>query len=136
MKLAIKTQYGIQALFELAKHAGEELKSAQIAEAQNIPLRYLEQILNTLKKNKLVKSLRGNKGGYILSKAAKEISLLDIVEAIEGQITLATQSTGDSAIKSVLKEIEKGLADKLGKITLESLITEKNKQDHVFNFSI
>ncbi|MFA5839141.1 MAG: Rrf2 family transcriptional regulator [Candidatus Margulisiibacteriota bacterium] len=136
MKLTIKTIYGIQALFELAKHSGEELKSAQIAEAQNIPARYLEQILNTLKKNKLVKSLRGNKGGYVLSKAAKEISLLNVIEAVEGQITFAAQTSGDSAIKSVLKEIEKGLADKLGKITLESLLNEKNKQDSVFNFSI
>ncbi len=136
MKLAIKTQYGIQALFELAKHSGEELKSAQIAEAQNIPVRYLEQILNTLKKNKLVKSLRGNKGGYVLSKAAKEISLLNIIEAVEGQISFAVQTSGDLAIKAVLKGIEKDLADKLGKITLESLLNEKNKQDSVFNFSI
>lgn len=136
MKLAIKTQYGIQALFELAKHSGEELKSAEIAEAQNIPARYLEQILNTLKKNKLVKSLRGSKGGYVLSKSAKEISLLNVIEAVEGQITFAAQTSGDSAIKSVLKDIEKGLADKLGKITLESLLNEKIKQDSVFNYNI
>jgi len=136
MKLSIKTIYGIQALFELAQHPDEELKSAQVAGAQKIPSRFLEQILNALKKSKLVKSQRGNKGGYILAKPVKEISLLNIIEALEGQISFAVQSIDDTAIKSVLKGIEKELAEKMGRITLDYLLNEKIKQDSVENYNI
>jgi Rrf2 family protein len=87
-----KTQYGIRALVHLARavdsstsHSVSEA-SAEIAKAEGIPSKYLEGILVQLKAAGLVLSERGKKGGYRLAKPASEILMLEIVEALEGEV--------------------------------------------------
>ncbi|MEI6429794.1 MAG: Rrf2 family transcriptional regulator [Pseudanabaena sp. ELA607] len=86
MELSVKSQYAILALLQLAEQFTDEqpLQIRQIATQQNIPDRYLEQLLATLKRQGLVKSLRGAKGGYLLARAPWQISVWDVIQGIEG----------------------------------------------------
>lgn len=74
----------------LAMHNGDEpVMSKEIAEKQNLPATYLEQLMLALRKAGLVNATRGAKGGYMLSRPSSSISLVDIVEALEGPIDIA-----------------------------------------------
>ncbi len=76
---------------------GRLLKSREISEKQKIPLKYLEQIVNTLKKNRLVVSVRGAEGGYRLARPPSEITLLEILRALEGDLSIMDKSDAEWA---------------------------------------
>ena len=84
MKLSTKGRYGLRALIDLAQNSTEEPVSiTSIAERQEISERYLEQLMSKLKKSGIVKSIRGAAGGYILARPMEEISVGDILRALE-----------------------------------------------------
>ena len=85
LKLTTKSSYGLRACLTLAKAAGR-LSSSEIASTDEIPQRYLEQILSALRQGGLVESVRGAKGGYSLRRAPSEITVSDLVEAVEGEL--------------------------------------------------
>jgi len=90
MKLTTKGRYAVTAMMDLALHAKlDRIALVDIAERQNISLAYLEQLFRSLRKANLVKSVRGAKGGYLLAKSDKEISLADILVAADEHINLA-----------------------------------------------
>jgi Rrf2 family protein len=85
MLVTQKKQYALRAVYELARHGQEgPLKTAQIAEAQAIPVRFLEIIMNHLGRAGLVSSKRGFNGGYALNRSPAEITVTDIFRALEG----------------------------------------------------
>ncbi|MBF2035562.1 MAG: Rrf2 family transcriptional regulator [Leptolyngbyaceae cyanobacterium T60_A2020_046] len=86
MELSSKSEYALLALVELsANHStGDPLQIRQIATKQNIPDRYLEQLLATLRRAGLVRSQRGARGGYLLARVPWQITLYDVVSCIEG----------------------------------------------------
>src|SRR5689334_17765944 len=86
VELSCKSEYALLALLEMATHyeSGEPMQIRQIAAQQNIPDRYLEQLLATLRRAGIVKSQRGSKGGYLLSREPWKITLLQILECLEG----------------------------------------------------
>jgi len=87
VKLSNKGRYGVRALFDLAFHGeGTSSQIREIAERQRIPARFLEQIFQDLRRAGLVSSKRGPRGGYQLTRAPREISLGDILRAVEGDI--------------------------------------------------
>jgi Rrf2 family transcriptional regulator, iron-sulfur cluster assembly transcription factor len=87
MRLATKTRYGVRAVFDIAYHGQANTAQAKdIAERQDIPLRYLEQIFQDLRKAGLVDSKRGPRGGYTLRKDPSELTLAAIVRALQGPI--------------------------------------------------
>ena len=87
MKLSSKGRYAVMALADLAKFdANEPVSLRDISLRQGISLLYLEQLFLKLKKNKIVKSVRGNKGGYILNKNASEIKISEVFVAVEEKI--------------------------------------------------
>ena len=87
MKLSTKGRYGLRAMIDLARYSEEEPVSiGSIAMRQGISERYLEQLVAKMKKAGLVKSIRGASGGYVLAKDSSEISVGDILRALEGSL--------------------------------------------------
>jgi Rrf2 family protein len=87
MGVSLKCQYGLRALFELSRRWGRGLvRIPEIAEAQAIPARFLENILNQLRQGGFVESRRGRGGGFMLSRAPSTVTLAQIVTFIDGQI--------------------------------------------------
>ena len=87
MMFSTKAEYGIRVLVELASRDGEApVPLAEIAEANTLPLAYLEHLVARLRKAGLVESRRGARGGYLLARPADEITMAEVVEALEGSI--------------------------------------------------
>lgn len=87
MKLSTKGRYGLRAMIDMARYSTDEPVSiGSVASRQGISEGYLEQLVSLLKKAGLVKSIRGAGGGYVLAKEAEEISVGDILRALEGSL--------------------------------------------------
>ena len=87
MRISAKADYAVRAALEMAAAPpGVPLKGTKIAEAQEIPLQFLEHILLELKHARLVQARRGAHGGYWLAKPASEINVADIIRAVEGPL--------------------------------------------------
>ena len=87
MKLSARSRYGLRAAVELAIRWGEgPVQIKVVSERENISIKYLEQLLTQLKSADLVHSMRGARGGYYLSRDAKEITLYDIIKVLEGPL--------------------------------------------------
>jgi Rrf2 family protein len=89
MKISTKGRYGTRAMIDIAENYGRgPVPLRQLAERQCLSLKYMEQIIPLLKASGLIRSARGARGGYVLAKKPREISLRDIVEALEGSWSL------------------------------------------------
>jgi Rrf2 family protein len=86
MKVSAKADYAVRAALELAAADGGPVKGEHIAEAQEIPLKFLENILIELRHAGLVQTQRGPTGGYWLTRPADEIALADVIRAVEGPL--------------------------------------------------
>ena len=89
MKISTKGKYGLEALADLAIYgANDYINLKSISERQGISYKYLEQLFMLLKKDGIVESIRGAQGGYKLARNAKEISVNDILNSLEGPLAL------------------------------------------------
>ena len=90
MKISTRARYSIRFMIYLADHGGMEtaIGLSQVAERQNLSMRYLEQLVVPLKNASLIKSVAGKHGGYLLAREAREIKIGEIVEAAIGPIKL------------------------------------------------
>ena len=87
MMFSTKAEYGVRVMAHLAKHDDERpISLATIADAEGLPLAYLEHLVQRLRKAGLVESRRGAHGGYTLAREAKEITMAEVVRALEGEI--------------------------------------------------
>jgi len=87
MRLSAKSEYGLLALIDLASSWDQGPVSVrEIAERQSIPPKFLEQLFVSLRKAGLVKAMRGARGGFALDRHPSEISVLEVVEALEGPL--------------------------------------------------
>lgn len=87
MRVSAKADYALRACIELAAAEGEgHVKGERIAQAQEIPLKFLENILGDLRQGGLVRSQRGAEGGYWLARPAEEITLAEVIRAVEGPL--------------------------------------------------
>ncbi len=134
MHLSTKGQYATRALVELAERQGQGVvKLHHIAECQNIPLKYLEQIMLQLKRSGFVESRKGAEGGYMLSRPAHAISLGEVVRALEGPLApigCASQSgyvecgcpdVARCGLRSVWQDVRNAIADILDHTTLQDV---------------
>lgn len=97
LKLTTKGQYGVRAMFEIAKgYARGPITIKEIAERQELSVPYLEQILNRLRRGGFIKSQKGPGGGYVLSKKPADISVSEILKSLEGPIAI-THCLGPTA---------------------------------------
>ena len=97
MRVSAKADYAVRAAAELAAGGEGPIKGERLAEAQDIPLQFLEHILLELKHHGIVRARRGAKGGYWLARPADEVTIADVVRAVEGPIA-HVQSTPPEAI--------------------------------------
>jgi Rrf2 family iron-sulfur cluster assembly transcriptional regulator len=95
VKLSSKGRYGVRALFDIAFHnEGGPTQIREIAEREAIPARFLEQIFQDLKRAGLVSAKRGPRGGYQLARPPAEISVGDVLRALEGPEIIAVEDDG------------------------------------------
>lgn len=139
MKVSQKATYGIMAALDLALHNGAApVQSKAIAKRQVIPPRFLEQVLHAMKKAGIVDSLRGALGGYTLNKKPAEISLAEIVEALDGPLSpgtlrgfatrrLRSRLKPDALLTSVWERVHQAELSVLGTVTLKEL-AERQQQ--------
>lgn len=85
MRLSARVDYALRALAELAASAGPR-KVEQLATAQRVPSKYLETILGELRRSGLLRSQRGQDGGYRLARSAERISIADVIRALDGEL--------------------------------------------------
>src|SRR5258705_11335294 len=96
MMFSPKAEYGIRVMVELARRGGSAPVSlTDIADADGLPLAYLEHLVARLRKAELVESRRGARGGYLLARPAEEITMAEVVEALEGSIAPIECITAD-----------------------------------------
>jgi Rrf2 family protein len=139
VELSCKSEYAILALLELATHYGtnEPLQIRQIAAEQNIPDRYLEQLLATLRRSGLVRSQRGAKGGYVLAREPWKITVLDVVASIEGtdaqppELNREAKSIEGMVIREVWQEVGQAADAVLQKYTLQDLTERRNSRQQL-----
>ena len=91
LKLSTKGQYGVRAMFEIARSCGEgPVTIKEISERQDVSVAYLEQILNQLRKAGIINSVKGPGGGYILSRPADRVSIGEILRELEGPVAITS----------------------------------------------
>lgn len=134
MELSCKTEYALLALLELAGHYNESepLQIRQMAAEQNIPDRYLEQLLATLRRGGLVRSQRGAKGGYLLAREPWKITLLDVVSCLEGMDSQvkekdnAPKSLENVVVGEIWQEVHQAVNSVLQQHTLQDLCEKRD----------
>lgn len=138
MKLSTKGRYGLRAMIDLARYSGREpVTIGSIAARQNISERYLEQIVALLKKGGLVKGIRGASGGYVLAREMKDISVGDILRALEGSLEPVKCAAFDSedgcmasdgcVTKYVWQRINESITRTVDEMDLEELVQESER---------
>jgi len=135
MKLSAKVRYGLLALLELADHYQQStyLQVDQIVTAQNIPYRYLMQLLISLRRSGIVRSQRGTKGGYCLNKAPENITLLEIVTSLEGihqpekSIQGAVESVDNVLIEDIWLEANQSIMELFASYSLKNLCDKRKE---------
>ncbi len=131
MRLTAKSEYGVLAAIDLACNFGEGPVSArEISERRGIPARFLEQLFVSLRRAGIVTAVRGARGGFELATDPSKITVLDIVEALEGPLSsnvcdaerdVACAKSGACAASSVWSRATAALRDVFGTTTLAQL---------------
>lgn len=139
MELSCKSEYALLALLELAAcHSkGEPLQIREIAARQNIPDRYLEQLLANLRRYGLVRSQRGAKGGYLLAREPWKISLSEIFDCIEGpnppvvETGCTTETVEKATILEAWQEAQQAAKSVLQNYTLQNLCERRDAKQQL-----
>lgn len=137
MKLSTRARYGIHAMYDLAVCGSDKpqpLKS--IAERQNIPEAYLEQLMAALRKEGLVTSVRGAQGGYTLSDLPEKVTVGKIIRALEGDLCMtdclkfedACKKSGECPTRLVVQKVRDGINAIVDSITLQDMIDDYQRR--------
>ena len=133
MKLSTRSRYGTRIIMELARRDREKpIQVSEIARVQKIPVKYLEQLIRTLKKANLITSVRGSKGGHQLNQPPESITIGRLVRLFEGQTDLVAcvsspencQMAEACRVRTVWMEATEAMYGKLDAVTIADLICE------------
>jgi Rrf2 family transcriptional regulator, cysteine metabolism repressor len=141
-----KCQYAIRAVFELSRRRGQNpTKISDVAEAQDIPLRFLEVILNQLRRAGFVQSRRGAEGGYLLARQPDKITIGEIIQFMDGPIVPVACMTekaardcslhGNCVFIGVWKRAAKAISDVYDMTSFQDLINEHAEMQPVAGFT-
>ncbi|MFA6384402.1 MAG: Rrf2 family transcriptional regulator [Candidatus Omnitrophota bacterium] len=145
LKLSTKGRYGVRLMLDLALNYNKgPVPLHDVCKRQGISEKYLWQLINPLKNAGLVRSTRGAHGGYVLAKPARQISLKDIMEVLEGSMCLVDCTVNPSMCKrspacvsrEVWKEVSLKMLNVLESFTLEQMVEKQNMRFKVLNYSI
>lgn len=137
MRVSAKTDYAVRAAAELAANPDGPVKGERLADSQDIPLQFLEHILLDLKHAGIVRARRGAKGGYWLAKPGDEVSIADVIRAVEGPIANVQSAPPESItyrgnaehLQTVWIALRANLRAVLESVTLNDLISGKLPKD-------
>ena len=146
MKLSTKGRYGVRLMLDIALHCAEgPVPLRAISKRQDITEKYLWHLINPLKSAGLIEATRGAHGGYVVAKPLSDISIKEIVRALEGPLTLvkcvekpASCKKAQSCVaRDVWKEVADKISDTLDSITLKDIVeNHHNKKDAAVTYSI
>lgn len=130
MKLSTRGKYGLYAMYYLAQHAQEGPQTLTNIATVGVPRQYLEQLLGNLRRAGLVSTVRGVQGGYHLAKPPRQVSLRDIIDAVEGPIELTECTSPDGGcersatcpVKWVWQRVTDSINAELEKINLGDML--------------
>ena len=136
MRLTTRGRYAVTALLDLALQPTEQtITLAEIASRQSISIAYLEQLFAKLKRHNLVSSIRGANGGYHLARRAEDITVLEVIEAVNETVDATRcdhkgncQNGAMCLTHDLWHELSHHIADYLSKITLADLVARDNVQ--------
>lgn len=140
MKISTRGEYGLRALTELAMRYGEgPIQSAEIASRQEIPENYLNQLLISLRRGGLIRSLRGPQGGHLLSKPPTQITVAEAVAVLEGPTApmpcVEDEENPDCqritlcALRNLWLELKAATDSVLGSMTLDQLCHGQDERE-------
>ena len=131
MRLSKQTEYGLRAVVQLARMGPRTfVQSRDLAQEEQLPAKFLEAILLTLRRGGFLESKVGREGGYRLARPAREIVVGDVVRRLEGRLSLregrvpADMSPGEVAVGHLNQKLTEATDDVLDKLTLEHLIEQ------------
>ena len=140
MKLSTRTRYGIRAMLELAGKYGEgPLQIKVIANRQDISIKYLEQLMAMLRSGGFVRSIRGSKGGYILSKVPAQIKLDELFTCLEGPVVTVEcvedenycARAADCVTRQVWAQMQAAMMKVLQSMTLQDLVNRTKERKNL-----
>jgi Rrf2 family protein len=136
VNISMKSRYAVRALTELARleqrDPGKPVRLADVADGRDMPLQFLEQVFAALRRAKVVRSRRGAAGGYALARPPAEISVLDIVAALDGIPSPAECTQGlcervdGCGAASVWIEVQQRIEEVLGGTTIADLLARED----------
>ena len=138
MKISTKGRYGLRILIDLATHAPEKPRMLKdIAQSQQISEKYISRLVIDLRRAKLVRSVRGVNGGFHLAKLPEQITLLEVLETMEGPISVVDCVRSPEKCKrqmlcpahTIWAELNDGICELMSKITLDDILNAYRKQD-------
>jgi Rrf2 family transcriptional regulator, cysteine metabolism repressor len=137
VKLSVKSDYAARAVLELARHYPRHvaLTIDEVAEEQGLPPKYLPQILLELKTKGIVRSVRGTAGGYLLARSPAEITLGDVLQAVDGPLFDApglSNSGGPPELRRAWHKLRRSVEDTAGSITFQHLLEENAEKDKMY----
>ena len=138
MKISKKCQYALKSILELARrNTGNAVKTHEIARSQGISQRFTEIILNELKHGGFVESRRGNDGGYLLARDPQALTVREVIEYIQGAISVAPEAINDNtnsslfgnkALQELWKEVNVAVSEVCENKTFADLIDFEKAQ--------
>ncbi len=137
MKLSAKSDYAARAVLGLARHysSGESLRVEQLAEEQGVPSNYLVQILIELKAQRIVKSVRGKEGGYLLARPPAEITMADVLRSIHGEVfdsPALTDAQCPAELREAWRALQKALEAAAGAINFQELLDKSTDKEKMY----
>ena len=137
MKLSVKSDYAARAVLALARHYPNNaaLRMDDVAEEQAMPPKYLPQILVELKAQGIVRSVRGTAGGYLLARAPAEITLRDVLRAVQGPV-FDTPALNDPhcapELRRAWQKLQRSLEEAAEAITFQQMLEEGVEKEKMY----
>ncbi|UCG78090.1 MAG: Rrf2 family transcriptional regulator [Nitrospirota bacterium] len=130
MEITRETDYAIRCVLFLSKEPKKVFMVSEIADKQKVPKAFLAKILQKLVKGKIATSIRGVKGGFMITKPPRQITMLEVIEAVSGPFSLNTCVLDDTkcersnycSVHPIFVDLQKEFAEKIKKINFKQLV--------------